>query len=281
MRNLRPQLNYANVMATIAVFVAFGGAAVAAGLPKHSIGPRQLKRGAVRSWTIAHKAVTSGKLARKSVVAGKLGPNAVLPWNLPLGVVNTAKLGDGSVISRKMRNGVVTTNKLKNGGVTTAKLAGTAVTTAKLDAGAVTTGKLADGSVTLGKLAPDVPPLLAPLHGGQTLRGVFDLGGDTDLAREGISFQFPLQSTPAAPEANVLGADSATAACPGMRGAAGQTPEAAPGQLCVYVRTKSAKAKVLAFDPESISGLGFGLKAEFEAAAPENLFQGFWAVTAP
>ncbi|HET9185739.1 MAG TPA: hypothetical protein VFN82_06300, partial [Solirubrobacterales bacterium] len=153
--------------------------------------------------------------------------------------------------------------------------------TAKLDAGAVTTGKLADGSVTLGKLAPGIPPLLGDLPPGQTLRGVFDLGGDTDLARDGISFQFPLQSPPAAPEANVLAPDSATAACPGLRGAGGQAPAAAPGQLCVYVRAKSANAKGLSFDAESVSGLGFGLKAEFEAAAPENLIQGFWAVTAP
>lgn len=281
MRNLRPQLSYANVMATIAVFVALGGAAVAAGLPKHSIGPRQLKRGAVRSWTIAHKAVTAGKLAPKSVVAGKLGANAVLPWNLPNGVVNSAKLGDGSVLARKMRNGVVTTKKLKNGGVTSEKLGGGAVTTAKLDGAAVTTGKLADGSVTAGKLAPGVGPLLGTLPHGQTLRGVFDLGGDTDLAREGISFQFPLQAAPAAPEANVLAADSSTAACPGLKGGADPTPEAAAGQLCVYVRSRSAKAKALAFDPEGVSGLGFGLAAEFEAPAAENQIQGFWAVTAP
>ena len=44
---LPPKLNYANVIATMALFVALGGVAVAAGLPKNSVGPKQLKRGAV------------------------------------------------------------------------------------------------------------------------------------------------------------------------------------------------------------------------------------------
>ena len=35
------------MIATIALFVALGGAAVAAGLPKNSVGANQLKRGAV------------------------------------------------------------------------------------------------------------------------------------------------------------------------------------------------------------------------------------------
>ena len=34
-----PKLNYSNVIATIALFVALGGVAVAAGLPKNSVGP--------------------------------------------------------------------------------------------------------------------------------------------------------------------------------------------------------------------------------------------------
>ena len=65
------------MIATIALFVALGGAAVAAGLPKHSVGPRQLKRGAVTAAALRKAAVTSGKLAPKSVIAGKLGPNSV------------------------------------------------------------------------------------------------------------------------------------------------------------------------------------------------------------
>jgi hypothetical protein len=44
---VRKQLTYANVMATIAVFIALGGGAYALSLPKNSVGPRQLKTNAV------------------------------------------------------------------------------------------------------------------------------------------------------------------------------------------------------------------------------------------
>jgi hypothetical protein len=45
--DVRKQLTYANVMATIAVFIALGGGAYALSLPKNSVGPRQLKTNAV------------------------------------------------------------------------------------------------------------------------------------------------------------------------------------------------------------------------------------------
>jgi hypothetical protein len=69
MKSRLPKLSYSNVIATIALFVALGGAAVAAGLPKNSIGAKQLKRGAVTAAKLKKGAVTGGKLAPKSVVA--------------------------------------------------------------------------------------------------------------------------------------------------------------------------------------------------------------------
>ncbi|HTT93894.1 MAG TPA: hypothetical protein VMF55_04430 [Solirubrobacterales bacterium] len=61
------KLTYANVMATIALFVALGGASYAAiKLPKNSVGAKQLKK----------EAVTPAKLsgAAKSMLAGPAGP---------------------------------------------------------------------------------------------------------------------------------------------------------------------------------------------------------------
>lgn len=271
MRIPRPKLNYANVIATVALFVALGGAAVAAGLPKKSVGPQQLKPGAVTTKALHRKAVTSGKIAPQAVTAGKLGPFAVLPGNLGNGIITTEKLGDGSVIASKIKNGVVTTNKLNND----------AVTSAKLGDGAVNNPKLADGSVTPSKLAPGViKELQGKLESGETLRGVFDLGSEGKIAREGITFQFPLTNPPTATEANVLAADATSASCPGLKGGGGQTPEAAAGQLCVYVKGTSGSPTV-SFDDEAVSRLGFGLKAKFAAADEGNRAFGYWAVTAP
>jgi hypothetical protein len=278
--SLRPKPSYSNVVATLALFVALGGAAVAAGLPKHSVGARQLKRGAVTSAALRRGAVTSPKLAPGAVTNGKLGPSAVGPGNIGNGAVTSAKLGGGSVIAASIRNGAVTTNKLDNGAVTTAKLGNDAVTAGKIGVGAVTTSSLANGSVTAAKLGSDVAPLLGTLRSGQTLRGVFDLGGDGLIDRGSYTFQFPLANAPQAPETNVLAADQSSLGCPGLKGTGQQTPEAAPGQLCVYLKSTSAEFHSLAFDAQSVSRLGFGLVANFDGSG-DNLAQGFWAVTAP
>jgi hypothetical protein len=106
MRIPLPRLNYANVIATIALFVALGGAAVAAGLPKNSVGTQQLKRGAVKAVDLRRGSVTSGKIRAGAVAAGKLGPNAVLPGNLPNGMIGTGKISDGAVSAVKLGDDV-------------------------------------------------------------------------------------------------------------------------------------------------------------------------------
>jgi len=254
----RPKLSYANVIATIALFVALGGAAVAAGLPKNSVGANQLKRNAVTAAKLKRGAVTSGKIAPKAVSAGKLGANAVLPGNLGAGIITTDKLSDSAVIASKIKNGVVTTNKLNNG--------------------AVTTAKLGDGSVTLGKLADGVAPLLGTLKSGQTLRGVFDLGdtgGIGDFTRGAISFQFPLLNTATV---TVLKKGETTANCAGLGG--GSTPAATGGNLCIYVTESKNLNATTPLAAENNTRLGFGLVAKSEAAG-EYYAYGQWAVTAP
>jgi hypothetical protein len=261
-KRFRPKLTYANVVASLALFLALGGAAVAAtALPKKSVGPKQLRPGAVRAIAIAKGAVTGPKLAPRSVGVGKLGPGAVTPGNLGNGSVTSDKIAAGAVIAASIKNGVITTNKLANEAVTAAKL-----------------GK---GSVTLAKLDNDIAPLLGTLKAGQTLRGTFDLGGETKVARDGQTFQSPLLNPPAAAEANILDENGKTMACPGLAGGNKQTPEAAAGQLCVYIKKSSGGGATLKFDPDSVNRLGFGLEASFAAAAAGNQVQGFWAVTAP
>lgn len=266
---LRPRLTYSNVMATIAVFVALGGAAVAAGLPRNSVGPKQLKRGAVTASKLRKNAVRKNKIAWKAVTVGKLGPQAVLPGNIVNGGVKTNKLATQAVNASKIRNNTVTTNKLNNNAVTNGKLA----------PDAVGTGNLMAGSVTLGKLAADVTPLVGPLNSGQTLRGVFYLGDDgANEIRDAQSYQFPLLATP---NANVMKEGEVSAACPGIGGGLAQTPEAAPGQLCVYVTGSSERFLGLSVNAGASNRLGFGLQADFEVAEKGDFVRGQWAVTAP
>jgi len=257
---LRPKLNYSNAIATIALFVALGGAAVAAGLPRHSIGPKQLKRGAVTAAALRKAAVTSGKLANKSVLASKLAPNSVGPGALGNGAVTSAKLAANSVIASSIKNGVITNNKLGSG--------------------VVNTVKLADGSVTTAKLGPEVGPLLGTLRSGQTLRGVFDVGstGPTaDLARSAVSYQFPLLNPPTA---TVLKPGQTSANCGGLSGGAAQTPQATAGNLCVYITKEENLDETTPLVAENNLRLGFGLVAKSKLANPYYAY-GQWAVTAP
>ncbi len=72
-RRLRGHLNYANLMATAAVFVVLGGGAYAAtALPKHSVGSKQLRNRAVVGSKIAPQAVKTQKLKRGGVTLNRL-----------------------------------------------------------------------------------------------------------------------------------------------------------------------------------------------------------------
>jgi hypothetical protein len=267
---LLPRLSYSNVIATIALFIALGGAAVAAGLPKNSVGATQLKRGAVTAAKLKKGAVTSGKLAPKAVIAGKLGPNAVLPGNIGNGAITSAKLGAGSVIASTIKNNVVTTNKLND----------KAVSTAKLGNEAVTTPVLANGAVTPGKLSKEFGALINPLKSGQTLQGSFAVGGagkELTVAINGQTFQAPLVNTPAANVIN-LGSPN-TAACPGL--GSGQAPAATAGNLCLYVTSATNLKAPLAIPAPSLTRFGFGVEATAEDKEKPFSAYGQWAVTAP
>jgi hypothetical protein len=65
MKLRRPRLTYANVVASLALFIALGGASYAAtSLPKGSVGTDQIQAEAVRTGKVADDAVTAVKLAQ-------------------------------------------------------------------------------------------------------------------------------------------------------------------------------------------------------------------------
>ena len=274
---VRKRLTYSNVIASLALFAALGGVAVAAGLPKNSVGPKQIKRGAVTAAKIRKKAVTSAKLANGAVTIGKLAPNSVGPTNIGNGAVTTPKLGKASVIAESIKNSVITTNKLNNEAVTTGKIDKEAVTTPKLGNESVSSAKLGKESVTAAKLSKEIGPLLGTLKSGQTLSGVFDMGAESKSVRGGSSFQFPLQKVPGISPTDILKAGQTNANCPGL-GSDGESPQAAPGRLCVYIKLENGLNSLTL---DTVSRQGFGLAAFFTAAAESNEVSGMWAVAAP
>jgi hypothetical protein len=77
---MRKRLTYSNVMATVAVFIALGAGAYAAGLPKDSVKAKQIKAGAVRGDELADDSVTAAK-----VLDGSLREADFAPGQLPAG----------------------------------------------------------------------------------------------------------------------------------------------------------------------------------------------------
>jgi uncharacterized low-complexity protein len=77
MNRILDKLTYANVVATLALFVALGGASYAATqLPRNSVGTKQLKKNAVTAQKIAKGAVTKAKLGAdaQAALTGPAGP---------------------------------------------------------------------------------------------------------------------------------------------------------------------------------------------------------------
>jgi hypothetical protein len=106
---LRKKLNYANVMATVAVFLALAGGAWA--ISKNSVGPRQIRPDAVRSSELKTGAVKSRDVAAAAIGTDKLADNAATGAKVDegtLGEVPRAALAGGpSLFARVTPNGDV------------------------------------------------------------------------------------------------------------------------------------------------------------------------------
>jgi len=85
--SLLRNLSYANVVATVALFVALGGTSYAVvSLPRDSVGHRQLRAGAVRSSEVKDGSLRTADLSsqtRTSLRGGKGIPGPMGPQGLP------------------------------------------------------------------------------------------------------------------------------------------------------------------------------------------------------
>jgi trimeric autotransporter adhesin len=113
-RGRRPKLTYANVVSTLALFVALSGAGAyaASQLPPKSVGEPELRPGAVTADKLRKNAVTAPKIKALAVKQGKIANDAV----------SVAKLENGAVSGEKLAAGAVTTGKLADGAVTGEKV---------------------------------------------------------------------------------------------------------------------------------------------------------------
>ncbi len=108
MKQIRARLSYANVMSTIAVFLVIGGAtAIAAKVPRHSVGPRQLKANAVTTMKIKANAVTNRKIKKNAVTTVKIKDGAVDGAKIAAGAVDFGKIATGTNVIATASGGPV------------------------------------------------------------------------------------------------------------------------------------------------------------------------------
>jgi hypothetical protein len=145
MKSIRKRLSFANIMSAVAVFIALSGIAVAAGLPKNSVGKKQLKS----------NAVTTAKIKKNAVTAKKIKKNAVTGAKIAGGAVTTAKLGAKAVTGANIADGTITGANVANESLTTEKISDVAVK------GATRVAATSAGSVEAARAAAPAIPLLA------------------------------------------------------------------------------------------------------------------------
>jgi hypothetical protein len=105
---MRPKLTFANVMSCLALFVALGGLAVAAGLPKNSVGTKQLKKNAVTTVKIKDGAIGATKIQDGAIGAAKIQDRVITGAQIANGSltgtqVNASTLGTVPVAERANR----------------------------------------------------------------------------------------------------------------------------------------------------------------------------------
>lgn len=164
MKKLRSKLTYANVMATIAVFIALGGASYAATqLPKNSVGPKQLKSNAVTTAKIKDGAVTTAKIGNGAVTGAKIDSGS-------LGTVPSA----AHATSADSAKSASTANSAQNAGALGGVAAGQYVTAQSVLASKATETGVFGGNATgtggwLVAAINFIPKAPSALDGGHTI----------------------------------------------------------------------------------------------------------------
>jgi hypothetical protein len=110
---MKPKLSYANVVSTVALFIAISGASAfaASKLANRSVGEPQLRPGAVTAEKIRTNAVTAPKIKAAAVKQGKIANGSITAAKMTAASVENASLANGSVTNEKIAPEAVTGDK--------------------------------------------------------------------------------------------------------------------------------------------------------------------------
>ncbi len=284
----RPRLTYANVVASLALFVALGGVSYAAtSLPKGSVGPKQIRAEAVRTGKMADGAVTAAKLAKG--VRDRLAPVGGAPavtttTSTPESVKHAetadraATAGHAEAADRAATAGSATHAETADRATT----AGSADTAAYADsAGGAATADLAttsnDAEALGGQPADHYLTADSVLGSGQTEAGDYIAAApNTQAGTVLVQFWPHLPESLAEGHIIVLAEGASTVQCPG----AGQ---AAASFMCVYQSFNEGMTfeSFISTLPGSIYAGPVSGVMTWRSNQSNGLLRGTWAYTAP
>jgi len=114
MKRLRPRLTYANITATLALFMAVSGAGAYAAvqLTPKSVGAPELRPGAVTASKLRKNAVITPKIKAKAISTPKLAGSAVTSQILASGSVSAEKIAAGAVTHEKVGAEAITGDQI-------------------------------------------------------------------------------------------------------------------------------------------------------------------------
>ncbi len=278
----RPRLTYANVVASLALFVALGGVGYAATtLPQGSVGPTQIRAEAVRTGKIADRAVTAEQIRAEAVRTGKIADGAVTTVKLAKDVRERIALGGGAPavttipsIPESVKHAETADRAATAGSATTAAHADSAGGAATADL--ATTAK--DSDALGGQPADHYMTADSVLQSGQTEAGDFIAAATTNVAGT-VLVQFWPHLPESLSEGHIIqmgeGAQG-TVECPGAG-------EAAAGYMCVYQSFNEGMnfESFISTMPGSIYAGPVSGVMTWRSTIFNGLLRGTWAYTAP
>ena len=120
---MRAHLSYANVMATVAVFIALGGTSYAAiSLPSDSVGTREIRTGGVGKSEIQTGGVGQSEIRTGAVGKGEIETGGVGASELHNDSVRKPEIRTDAVGPEEIAKDAVTADEIKDGSVGMAEL---------------------------------------------------------------------------------------------------------------------------------------------------------------
>jgi hypothetical protein len=281
----RPRLTYANVVASLALFVALGGVSYAAtSLPGGSVGPRQIRAEAVRTDKVADGAVTAAKLAKgvRERLAPVGGAPTVTTTSPTPESVKHAETADRAATAGSADTAATAGSATHAETADRATTAGSADTAAYADsAGGAATADLAttskDAEALGGQPADHYMTADSVLQSGQTEAGDY-IAAAANAQAGTVLVQFWPHLPESLPEGHiiVIAEGGGTVLCPG----AGQ---AAAGYMCVYQSFNEGMTfeSFISTMPGSIYAGPVSGVMTWRSNQSNGLLRGTWAYTAP